>query len=76
MYARSTCQRCSRSLAMNGDGRLRFHYCPHHTHCGLETCAECAASRDERHVGTNDQEQRTAGSLVEADGNQLSSQLR
>jgi hypothetical protein len=67
MFARSTCPRCSRSLAMNGDGQLRFHYCPHHTHCGLEACAECAASREDRHVRADARQRHAEGSPVEVE---------
>ena len=60
MFPRSACRRCSRSIAMNGDGQLRSHYCPHYTPCELGTCIDCAALRDRRQVGTDDSQPRAA----------------
>jgi len=45
MLPRSTCLRCRRSIAVNRDGAMRSHFCPHYHTCETETCHECWAMR-------------------------------
>jgi hypothetical protein len=55
MFPRGSCPRCRRSIAMNRDGWLRSHFCPHYKPCELDRCGECTASaRELPPLGAND----------------------
>ena len=45
MLPRSTCLRCRRSIAVNRDGAMRSHFCPHYHTCETETCHDCWTTR-------------------------------
>jgi hypothetical protein len=43
MFPKLACPRCRRSTAVNRDGQIRSHYCPHRNPCEPKRCHECAA---------------------------------
>jgi hypothetical protein len=52
---RGSCPRCHRSIAINADGHMRSHFCPHYKACELGICSHCAeAAHDERPDAAND----------------------
>ena len=42
MLPRTTCPRCRRSIAVNRNGAMRSHFCPHYRVCENDDCPECA----------------------------------
>ena len=44
MFPRSACPRCRRSFAVNKDGELRSHFCPHYRTCEPGQCSQCLPS--------------------------------
>jgi hypothetical protein len=44
MFPRLTCSRCRRSIAVNRNGAIRSHFCPHYKACDGGACRDCEAS--------------------------------
>jgi hypothetical protein len=45
MIPRGDCEQCGRTIAVNVDGRMRSHYCPHRVPCEPGRCERCVDVR-------------------------------